>query len=100
MKKQNSEFGKIKPVEVLNAIYYFIGTAGGAWLAYIAAFKTLPSTEAFIGIIATAAIPAFQSIFKRMLKNSDGKLFEKEKSIMINDDTDPDTGGATFPPRK
>ena len=79
MKKQNSEFGKIKLVELLNAIYYFIGTAGGAWLAYLAAFKTFPSSEVVIGIIATAAIPAFQSIFKRMLKNSDGELLKKEK---------------------
>ena len=78
MKKQNSEFGKIKLVDVLNAIYYLIGTVGGAWLTYVASFSKLPSQELLIGMVATAAIPAFLSIFKSAAKNSDGKLLRKE----------------------
>ena len=78
MKKQ-SEFGKIKMVDVLNAIYYFVGTTGGACLTYLAAFKKFPSSEILIGMAATAAIPAFLSIFKSAAKNSDGEILKKEK---------------------
>ena len=81
MKKQNSEFGKIKLVDVLNAIYYLIGTIGGAWLAYLAAFKQLPSQDILIGMVATSAIPAFLSIFKSAAKNSAGKLLKKEPKL-------------------
>lgn len=77
MKKQ-SEFGKIKLVDVLNAIYYLVGTIGVAWLTYVATFKHLPSADILVGMIATAAIPAFLSIFKSAAKNSDNKLFRKE----------------------
>ena len=80
MKKQ-SEFGKIKLVDVLNAIYYLIGTIGGVWLTYVASFKQLPSQELLIGMVATAAIPAFLSIFKSAAKNSDGKLLKKENKL-------------------
>ena len=64
---------------MLNAIYYLIGTIGGAWLTYLAAFKQLPSQEILIGMVATAAIPAFLSIFKSAAKNSDGKFGKETK---------------------
>jgi len=99
MKKQ-SEFGKIKGVDLLNALYYFIGTLGAMVLTYLEAFKAFPSMTELIGMAGTSAIPPFLSIFKRLFKNSDGELLKKENTVMGNDDTDPDTGGATFPPRK
>ena len=96
MKKQ-SEFGKIKLVEALDALYYLIGTLGGSWLTYVSVFKHLPSEDILIGMASAAAIPAFLSIFKRAAKNSDGKLLRKEKSVMADDDV-PRTGGGTVPP--
>lgn len=80
MKKQ-SEFGKIKGVDLLNALYYFIGTFGALALTYLEAFKCFPSLHELIGMAGTAAIPPFLSIFKKMLKNSDGELLKKEKKL-------------------
>lgn len=94
MKKQ-SEFGKIKLVEALDAIYYLIGTLGGSWLTYVSVFKHLPSEDILIGMASAAAIPAFLSIFKRAAKNSDGKLLKKEKSVMSDN---PQTGGGGINP--
>jgi len=94
MKKQ-SEFGKIKGVDLLNALYYFIGTLGTMVLTYLEAFKAFPSMTELIGMAGTSAIPPFLSIIKRLFKNSDGKLFEKEKYVMGDN---PQTGGGGINP--
>jgi len=92
MKKQ-SEFGKIKWVDVLNAIYYFVGTLFSLVLMYLQASSKLPSVAEFTAMIGTAALPAFLSIFKSATKNSDGRLLKSESS-----DVPRTGGGGDVPP--
>lgn len=77
MKKNNSEFGKIKFVDFLNAIYYFLGT----FLFGVSGFLTIgkvPTMQELLPICGTALTPALLSIFKSLAKNSDGQVFKKE----------------------
>lgn len=77
MKKQ-SEFGKIKGVELLNALYYFIGGVITATLTYLQLGR-IPTTEELIMITGFSLVAPVQSIFKKMLRNSEGELLKKEK---------------------
>ena len=79
MKKQ-SEFGKIKGVDLLNALYYFIGAVATAVIAYLEMGR-LPSEKELIIIVGMALVAPVQSLFKRAIKNSDGELLKKEKKL-------------------
>ena len=94
-----SEFGKIKLVDVLNAIYYFIGTTITAILAYLQIGR-LPTTTELVIAISTALAPAFLSIFKSAAKNSEGKLLKKENSVMSNEVPRTGGGGDVPPPQR
>jgi hypothetical protein len=77
MKKNNSEFGKIKIVDVFNALYYFIGT----FLFAISGFLTIgkiPNLQELLPIFGTSLTPALLSIFKSFAKNANGEIFKKE----------------------
>jgi len=75
--RNNSEFGKIKGVDFLNALYYFIGT----FLFSISGFLTIskiPTIEDLLPIIGTSLTPALLSIFKSFTRNSNGEILKKE----------------------
>ena len=75
--KKNSEFGKIKIVDILNGLYYFLGTFAFAISGYFTIGK-IPTLDELLPIIGTSLTPALLSIFKSFAKNSDGQVFKKE----------------------
>lgn len=75
--RNSSEFGKIKSVDFLNALYYFIGTFLFSISGYFTVGK-VPIIEDVLPIIGTALTPALLSIFKSFAKNSNGEILKKE----------------------
>lgn len=75
--KKKSEFGKISSTDLLNALYYLIGVFS---LNVSALFATgiTPSQQQYIQIIGAAASAGLLSVFKNIVRNSDGKYFKKE----------------------
>lgn len=75
--KKKSEFGKISGTDLLNALYYLIGVFS---LNVSALFATgiTPSRQQYIQIIGAAASAGLLSVFKNIVRNSDGKYFKKE----------------------
>lgn len=75
--KKKSEFGKINGIDLLNALYYFLGVffLNGAALLSIG---VLPTFEQYLQLFGSALSAGFLSIFKNIVKNSDGKYFKKE----------------------
>jgi len=62
-----SEFGKITGVQLLNALYYFVGTLTISVVGYFNIAK-IPTLEEFLPLLGTALTPALLSIFKSYTK--------------------------------
>ena len=75
--KKKSEFGKISGTDLLNALYYFLGVLllNGSALISIG---VLPTLEQLLQLIGAAFSAGLLSVFKNLVKNSDGKYFKKE----------------------
>ena len=77
MAKQKSEFGKIKAVDLLNALYHAVGAVLVPFVGFLGAGKLPTHSELYI--LASVFIGAFAAdIFKRGATNSNGEVFKKE----------------------
>lgn len=77
--KKKSEFGKIGGVDLLNALYYFIGVLllNGTTLLSIG---FMPTSKEIMPLVGSALSAGFLSIFKNIVRNSDGEYFKKENN--------------------
>jgi len=71
---QQSEFGRIKPVNIFNAAYATFVAVIPMWLSLMPVL----TNEEYTAIGITAASVFFGSIFKGMNTNSKGQPFTKE----------------------
>jgi len=77
MTKKKSEFGKINSVDLLNALYYFLGVIflNGATLLSVG---ILPTKIQLLTIFGSALSAGFLNIFKSLAKDENGKYFPKQ----------------------
>ena len=76
--KKRSEFGKLNSIDLLNALYYFLGTMLLSASGLIAA-GILPTKSQVIALAGAALSAGLTNIFKNFVTNKEGKVFKKEK---------------------
>ena len=77
MKEKKSEFGKIKPTDLLNALYHAIGAVAIPFFGYLSTGRMPTESELYI-LLSVFGSALFADIFKRSVTNSEGKVFKKE----------------------
>lgn len=76
--KKRSEFGKIKGVDLLNAMYHGLAAVSVPFVGYLAQGKA-PDSEALYLLLSVFLGAFFADIFKRTATNSAGAVLKKEK---------------------
>ena len=78
MTRKKSEFGKIKAVDLWNALYHAIGAVAVPFFGYLGMGKMPVQSELFI-LLSVFGSAFFADVFKRSVTNSSGESFTKEK---------------------
>ena len=73
---ERSEFGKIKLLNLFNALYHALMVAIPALIVFLS-IGMIPNTEEIYITISTVATAFFGSLFKGMFTNENGKPFSK-----------------------
>jgi 4-hydroxybenzoate polyprenyltransferase len=76
--KKRSEFGKIKGVDLLNALYHGLAAVSIPFVGYLSQGKMPDLKDGYL-LLSVFLGAVFADIFKRTATNSNGEAFKKEK---------------------
>ena len=75
--KKKSEFGKIKAVDLLNALYHAIGAVAIPFFGFLGVGR-MPSGGEWYILASVFGSALFADIFKRAITNSKGEVLKSE----------------------
>lgn len=75
--KKKSEFGKIKGVDLLNALYHAVGAVAIPFFGFLGAGRMPNGSEWYI-LASVFGSAIFADIFKRSVTNSNGQVLKNE----------------------